>query len=118
MICAQGLGVALSKGTEALDVIDGMGESHHDYLCTARWELWQHESLNDGLPTIQPWTSVIQQTLNHQDVPEHFQKDKTMKHTVEILDDEEVLQTTTCTPKDIYTDIKGWTRAFVSYFPF
>ena len=42
-----------------------------------------------------------------------------MKHTVEILDEEEVLQTTTCTPKNIYTDIKGWTTAFdVELFSF
>ena len=35
-----------------------------------------------------------------------------MKYSAEILNEEEVLQTTTCTPKDIYTDIKGWTTAF------
>ena len=40
-----------------------------------------------------------------------------MKHSIEIL--EEVLQTTTCTPKDIYTDIKGRTTAFeVELFSF
>ena len=39
-----------------------------------------------------------------------FQKDETMKHSIEIL--EEVLQTTTCTPKEIYMDIQGWTTAF------
>ena len=35
-----------------------------------------------------------------------------MRHTIEILEEEEVLQTTTCTPKNIYSDIKGWTTAF------
>ena len=35
-----------------------------------------------------------------------------MKQTVEILEDEEVLQTTTCTPKDIDKDPEGWRVAF------
>ena len=35
-----------------------------------------------------------------------------MRQTVEILGDEEVLQTTTCTPKDIYKNILGWTVGF------
>ena len=111
MICVQGIGAALTKGTEALDIIDGMGESHHDSLRSTKWEMWQHKSVNDVLPAI-PWASVIQQTLSHQDVPEYFQKDETMRHTIEILDEEEVLQRTTCTPKGVYTDIKGWTTAF------
>ena len=42
-----------------------------------------------------------------------------MKYSADILDEEEVLQTTTCTPKDFYTDIKGWTTAFeVELFSF
>ena len=78
------------------------------------------KSSSDSIPRMQPWASVIQQTLGHQDVPEYFRKDDTMKHTIEILEEEEeVLQTTTCTPKDIYSDIKGWTTAFeVELFSF
>ena len=34
MICVQGIGASLARSTEALDVIDGMGESHHDSLRT------------------------------------------------------------------------------------
>ena len=42
-----------------------------------------------------------------------------MRYSTEILEEEEVLQTTTCTPKDIYTDIRGWTTAFeVELFSF
>ena len=41
-----------------------------------------------------------------------FEKDDAMRYSAEILNEEEVLQTTTCTPKDIYADIKGWTTAF------
>ena len=75
--------------------------------------------MSTPITNIQPWASVIQQTLTHQNVPEYFQKDNTMKYSAEILDEEEVLQTTTCTPKDTYTDIKGWTTAFeVELFSF
>ena len=106
MICVQGIGTSLSKSTEALDIVDGLGQSHHDALRNAKWEVWGKDSLTNSVPNIQPWASVIQQTLSHQNVPEYFQKDDTMKYSAEILEEEEVLQTTTCTPKDIYTDIQ------------
>ena len=32
MICVQGIGVTLNKSTEALDIVDGLGHSHHDAL--------------------------------------------------------------------------------------
>ena len=119
MICVQGIGASLNNSVEALDVVDGLGQSHHESLRSTKWELWGKESLVRPIPNIQPWASVIQQTLNHQNVPEYFQRDDTMKYSAEILDEEEVLQTTTCTPKDIYTDIKGWTTAFeVELFSF
>ena len=118
MIGVQGMGASLKRSTEALDVVDGLGQSHHDSLRRVKWESWNTDSLMSSVPNLQPWASVIQQTLSHQDVPEYFQKDDTMKHSVEILE-EEMLQTTTCTPKDIYADIKGWTTAFeVELFSF
>ena len=119
MICVQGIGASLNSSVEALDVVDGLGQSHHESLRSTKWELWGKESLSTPIPNIQPWASVIQQTLNHQNVPEYFPKDDTMKYSAEILNEEEVLQTTTCTPKDIYTDIQGWTTAFeVELFSF
>ena len=119
MICVQGIGASLNNSVEALDVVDGLGQSHHESLRSTKWELWGKESITVPIPNIQPWASVIQQTLNHQNVPEYFQRDDTMKYSAEILNEEEVLQTTTCTPKDIYTDIKGWTTAFeVELFSF
>ena len=118
MICVQGIGASLNKSAEALDVVDGLGQSHHDSLRNAKWEAWSKDSLMNSVPNLQPRASVIQQTLSHQNVPEYFQKDDVMKHSVEILE-EEVLQTTTCTPKDIYTDVQGWTTAFeVELFSF
>ena len=119
MICVQGIGASLKNTAEALDVVDGLGQTHHDSLRSTKWEMWGKESVMRPIPNIQPWASVIQQTLNHQNVPEYFQKDDTMRYSAEILDEEEVLQTTTCTPKDIHTDIKGWTTAFeVELFSF
>ena len=61
---------------------------HHDSLHNAKWELWQQNQPLDPIPNIQPWASVIQQTLSHQDVPEHFQKDDAMKHTIAFLEEE------------------------------
>ena len=46
-----------------------------------------------------PWTAWISQIkLNEQEVPEFFRTSDAMKQTVEIVEDEEVLQTTSCTP--------------------
>ena len=119
VICVQGIGASLNKSTEAWDRVDGLGQSHHDALRNAKWEMWGKDSLTNSVPSVQPWASVIQQTLSHQNVPEYFQKDDTMKYSAEILEEEEVLQTTTCTPRDIYTDSKGWTTAFeVELFSF
>ena len=95
------IGASLTKTSEALDVVDGVGETHNECLRSAKWDVYERRKL-DPTPYVQPWTSVIQQTLNHQEAPEYFQKDNVMKQTVEILDDEEVFQTTTCTPKDVY----------------
>ena len=118
MICVQGIGASINKSAEALDVVHGLGQSHHDSLRNAKWEIWNKDPVVNSVPNIQPWASVKQQTLSHQHVPEYFQKDETMKHSIEILEDK-VLQTTTCTPKDIYMDIQGWTTAFeVELFSF
>ena len=62
---------------------------------------------------LNPWTAWISQIrLNEQEVPEFFRTSDAMRQTVEIVEDEEVLQTTTCTPKDIDKDPKGWKVAF------
>ena len=49
---------------------------------------------------LNPWTAWISQIrLNEQEVPEFFRTSDAMKQTVEIVEDDEVLQTTTCTPR-------------------
>ena len=74
MICVQGIGASLNKSADALDIVDGLGQSHHDSLRSAKWEMWTKTPLKDSVPSIQPWASVIQQTLTHQDCPEYFQR--------------------------------------------
>ena len=71
---------------------------------------------------MQPWTAWISQVrLNEQEVPEYFRTSDAMKHTVEIVEDDEVIQTTTCHTKTkgyrersrrVETGIQGWTRFF------
>ena len=71
-----------------------------------------HQETQPGLE-LSPWTAWISQVrLNEQEVPEFFRTSDAMKQTVEIMEDEEVLQTTTCTPKDIDKDPEGWKVAF------
>ena len=60
-----------------------------------------------------PWTTWISQIkLSEQEVPEFFRTSDVMKQTVEIVEDAEVLQTTTCTPRDIDKDPEGWKKVF------
>ena len=78
----------------------------------AREHVHQDGKITTGLE-MNPWTAWISQIkLNEQEVPEFFRTSDAMKQTVEILEDEEVLQTTTCTPKDIDKDPEGWKVAF------
>ena len=63
MICVQGIGASLNSSVEALDVVDGLGQSHHESLRSTKWELWGKESLSTPIPNIQPWASVIQQSI-------------------------------------------------------
>ena len=41
MICVQGIGASLSNTTEALDVVDGLGQTHHESLRSTKWEMWE-----------------------------------------------------------------------------
>ena len=50
MICVQGIGASLNKATDALDVVDGLGQSHHESLREAKWELWGKGSLMRPVP--------------------------------------------------------------------
>ena len=78
---------------------DAEGHSHQEQESTMGSEM-------------NPWTAWISQIkLNEQEVPEFFRTSDAMKQTVEIVEDE-VIQTTTCTPKDIDKDPEGWKVPF------
>ena len=53
MICVQGIGASLNSSVEALDVVDGLGQSHHESLRSTKWELWGKESVSTPIPNIQ-----------------------------------------------------------------
>ena len=58
-----------------------------------------------------PWIHAIQQTkLLEQEVPSFFQEGSTLQ--TQYVNEEEVLQTTTCSTKDIHEDMEGWKAAF------
>ena len=106
MICLQGIGASLKVSSAALDVIDGTW--HHIMMtseplsgsCVKRLVLTNLRMCSNG-PRL----------FSNTEAPNYFQLDDTMEQNVEILEDEQVLQTRTCTPLDIYQDIQGWIRA-------
>ena len=50
MICVQGIGASMNSSVEALDVVDGLGQSHHESLRSTKWELWGKESVSTHCP--------------------------------------------------------------------
>ena len=68
MIYLRGARASLNASSAALDVIDGMGLSGHDDLRSTKWVISQRTCV-DQTPYVQPRASVIQQTLNHPEVP-------------------------------------------------
>ena len=120
-----GLGRHLNQVNASIEAIYQMGltkreakrEDYHAYQKEKPSTQLVEDSPQDGKPEegppSNPWTAWIAQVrLNEQEVPEFFRTSDAMKQTVEIVEDEEVLQTTTCTPKDIDKDPKGWKIAF------
>ena len=107
-----GLGKHLADVNTRVDAVNQMGITKRD---TKRKEYQAQNNCQE--PTkgseVHHWTAWISQIkLNEQEVPEFFRTSDAMKQTVEIVEDEEELQTTTCTPKDIDKDPEGWKKAF------
>ena len=120
-----GLGRHLDQVNSSIEAIYQMGltkrgakrDEYHAHKMGKQSAHRVDDSYHDGKPEtgseLNPWTAWISQIrLNEQEVPEFFRTSDAMKQTVEIMEDEEVLQTTTCTPKDIDKDPKGWKVAF------
>ena len=120
-----GLGRHLDQVNASIEAIYQMGltkreakrEEYQAYRKEKQSTQVIEDTPQDGKPEeglqLNPWTAWIAQVrLNEQEVPEFFRTSDAMKQTVEIVEDEEVLQTTTCTPKDIDKDPEGWKVAF------
>ena len=120
-----GLGRHLDQVNSSIEAIYQMGltkrEAKRDEYHVQKMGNQSAHGLDESYPDVKPetglelnpWTAWISQIrLNEQEVPEFFRTSEAMKQTIEIMEDEEVLQTTTCTPKDIDKDPKGWKVAF------
>ena len=120
-----GLGKHLDQVNSSIEAIYQMGltkrgvkrDEYHAHRLGKQSTHVVDDSHQDNRPEtgleLNPWTAWISQIrLNEQEVPEFFRTSDAMKQTVEIMDDEEILQTTTCTPKDIDKDPMGWKVAF------
>ena len=102
-----GHGKMLNVSNQLLDAIQDMGKSHREH----KWEI--HHKINAVTTSGEdhPWDKIIQRTrLLEQEVPTCYQSEAAMKEMY--LPEEEVLQTTTCSTKDIHQDIEGWRKAF------
>ena len=116
-----GLGKHLDQVNSSIEAIYQMGltkreakrEAYHAQQTNIKVEEVQRDEKIEMGSQLNPWTAWISQIrLNEQEVPEFFRTSDAMKQTVEIVEDEEILQTTTCTPKDIDKDPEGWKVAF------
>ena len=103
-----GYGKMLNESNILLDAVQDMGLTHRGYKRNV------HHRINTvRVPgrEAHPWDVVIQQTkLLEQEVPSFFREEAAMKEVY--LPEEEVLQTTTCSTRDLNEDIDGWREAF------
>ena len=61
--------------------------------------------------SVHPWSPLIHQTkLMEQEVPAYFQQGSNLQ--TQYVNEEEVLQTITCSTKDLQEDMEGWKTAF------
>ena len=104
-ICGQG--ELLNSTNHILNTIEEMGQTHrqHKRRTHATTRLVYEPS-----EPIHPWLPLIQQTkLLEQEVPSFFQEGNLQ---TQYVNEEEVLQTTTCSTRDLQEDMEGWKKAF------
>ena len=105
-ICGQGR--MLTESSLMLDAVQDLGITHREFKRNVHHRINTAQVPGEGL---HPWDAVINQTkLLEQEVPSFFQDEGAMREVY--LPEEEVLQTTTCSTRDIYEDIEGWRMAF------
>ena len=107
-ICGQGK--MLTESSIMLDAVQDLGITHREFKRNTHHRI---STLQVPVEGIHPWDTVINQTkLLEQEVPSFFQDEVAMREVY--LPEEEVLQTTTCSTRDIYEDIEGWRGAFTN----
>ena len=104
-----GCGELLNSTNHILNTIEEMGQTHRQHKRkTHSTANSVHEALE---PKKHPWSPLIQQTkLLEQEVPAYFQEGSNLQ--TQCVNEEEVLQTTTCSTKDLQEDMEGWKKAF------
>ena len=103
-ICGQGK--MLKETNVMLDAVQEMGITHRESKRDSRYKV---NTVTVPIEERHPWDVVIQQTkLLEQEVPSFFQDEAAMKEVY--LPEEEVLQTTTCSTRDLNEDIEGWRK--------
>ena len=105
-ICGQGK--MLNESNILLDAVQDMGLTHREFKRDVHHRV---NTVKVAAEEFHPWDAVIQQTkLLEQEVPSFFQDEAAMKEVY--LPEEEVLQTTTCSTRDLSEDVEGWRKAF------
>ena len=105
-ICGQGK--MLNESNTMLDRVQEMGITHREFKRNAHRKI---NTVKAPVEEFHPWDAVIRQTkLLEQEVPSFFQDEAAMKEVY--LPEEGVLQTTTCSTRDLHEDIEGWRKAF------
>ena len=98
----------LNESNNLLDAVQDMGLTHREFKREVHHRI---NTVRVPVNELHPWDAVIQQTkLLEQEVPSFFQDEAAMKEVY--LPEEEVLQTTTCSTRDLNEDIEGWRKAF------
>ena len=105
-ICGQG--ELLNSTNHILNTIEEMGQTHRQHR---RKNHSVNKIVHDSSESVHPWSPLIHQTkLMEQEVPAYFQQGSNLQ--TQYVNEEEVLQTTTCSTKDLQEDMEGWKKAF------
>ena len=105
-ICGQG--ELLNSTNHILNTIEEMGQTHRQHR---RKNPSINKIVHDSFESVHPWSPLIHQTkLLEQEVPTYFQQGSNLQ--TQYVNEEEVLQTTTCSTKDLQEDMEGWKNAF------
>ena len=97
----------LNSTSHILNTIEEMGQTHRQHK---RRTHATTRSVYEPSEPSHPWLPLIQQTkLLEQEVPAFFQEGNLQ---TQYVNEEEVLQTTTCSTRDLQEDMEGWKKAF------